>query len=132
MPLTSPGLPQRPAMPCYCAGCSRVRLVAGWKRIKLIGYVGLTLKDTILVKVVFREHKTSIHLPKLPLVYTIIKVCAHKNKPMRPKVSCTNTYVCCAGPKTVKLTPTHKLNVAGVQKTNKPEHAPEFEACPAI
>ena len=35
MPLTSPGLLQRPAMPCYCAGWSRVRLMAGWKLKKI-------------------------------------------------------------------------------------------------
>ena len=105
---------------------------SGWKPNKLTGYVGLTLKDTIMVKVVLKEHKTSIHPRKLPLVYIKLKGCARKNKPMRLKVSCTNTYVPCAGPKTVKLTPTHRLNVAGVQKTSKPGHAPGFEMCPAF
>ena len=51
---------------------------------KLTGYMGPNLKDTILVKVVLRELKINIPWQRLLLVFIIIKVCAHKNKHMKP------------------------------------------------
>ena len=88
------------------------------------------LKDILLLKVLLKKVKISLHLARSPLVSFIIKVVVLTNRPMKQKGYCTSMFVYHAGLRMVNLTLTHKLNVARMQKTSNPGHDPGFESCP--
>ena len=78
--------------------------IGSWLETELTGYVGSMLKDIILVRVILREHKISIHLQRLQLTSIIVNIFAHRRNFMRQKAFFISVCVLCVGQKMAKHT----------------------------
>ena len=68
-----------------------------------------TRLDILLVKVVLRECNTKVQMGVESFaVSTLTKVFVYRNKPMRKKVSLTDTFALIAGIKKAKSSTTHR------------------------
>ena len=106
------------------------KLGVGQTWIKLTACAGPMCKGIIPAKVVLIERKRNMPQQRLPLVSTLTKVFVHSIRHMRLKVYFINMCVLHVGPQMASHTPTHRLSVERVQKTNKPGHDFGFESCP--
>ena len=98
MPLTSPGLRQRPAMRCYYAVWSRERSKVGQRLKKSIEFAGLMLKDIVVLKVLLKKGQDKPSSGKVTTcVYYNKGSCAHKQTHETKRVQYKHICIsCCA------------------------------------